>query len=385
MKKNILILLAFIFSITSFAQKIFQPGNYSVKTGETVSGLIKIISDVEIEFKTDEKSKSKIINANNINGYTITEPFKKYTSLKLDGDVTQFYAFIIESDISLLEQNKVYYIHNKTNGLRKLEVIVTEKSTDQGLFESTINSYIGVLSFYSKDCNSVRTKVNFVKYRRKSLSDYVIKLNECNDSEVNDYTIDKSVVNLFGIGVSVAGNYANFENRQETQTFETTDSSLGLGFGAFVSFSPNITKYNLSFILGLEYNQKKAEEVINTVNIPGTRIISHDASVLEPYLSVIYQPFYNKKWVISPYLGLGTSYGFTLSHKVKDEYELFIETREFDREYDQSFSVAFRIGAFVNIKGQSFLIEAVMSDYPYKFSNYGSNFQIKVGYIFNLK
>ncbi len=388
MKHIAVLAFALFFSIASFAQKIFQPGNYTDKTGTTTSGLIKIISDVEIEFKSDKKSKSKIINANSIDGYTITEPFKKYTSLRLEGAASQFYAYVIESDISLLEQGKLYFIHNETNGLRKLEVKVTEKSTDQGLVKSTINSYIGVLSFYSKDCNSARTKVNNVKYRRKSLSDYIITLNECSDSTIKDYTIDKSVVNLFELGITAGLNFAAFESQSVgISSYEANDSDSGIGIGAFVSFSPNITKYNVSFTLGLEYNQKAAESISSSANLPNNsrRIVTHDAPVLEAYVGTLYQPFYNNKWVLSPFIGLGTSYGFNLSHEIVDNIEFFNDPKVIELDENQGFSLIFRAGSFINIKNHKFFVEAAVSNYPYAFDYYGSNFQIKAGYLINLK
>ena len=279
----------------------------------------------------------------------------------------------------------MYYIHNQTNGLKKLEVKKIEKSTDQGVFESTINSYIGVLSYYAKECPSSQTEVNSVVYRRKSLSDFVIKLNECNSSIVKDYSEDPAI-NLLEIGITAGGNYASFEDAR-TNGYKTDGGDFGLSLGGYVSFSPNITKYNLSFLLGIEYNQKKDEYVYDQANFPGERSVIHDASVLEPYVAAIYQPFYNNKGLFSPYIGIGSSYGFTLKHNV-EIIDLFSD-QSFERELDQTFSIVFKLGTFVNISGNKLMFELAHSNYSYQIpgrvEDYGKNFQLKLGYVIKLK
>ena len=386
MKKNLLCCLTLLVSLSIYSQNVFQNGSYTKTNQEEVYGLIKVISDSNIVFKQTEDSKETMLTPETIKGYTLTDPFRKYISFSEDTMPSAFYEYIIEGDVSLLILDKVYFIHNESNGLKKLEVKKIEKSTDKGVFESTINSYIGVLSYYAKDCASAQAEVNSVVYRRKSLSDFIIKLNECHGGVVQDYSTDPAI-NLLEVGVTAGGNYAAFEDARNGG-YKTDGGDFGLSLGAFLSYSPNITKYNLSFILGVEYNQKKDEYVYDEPNFPAPRTVSHDATVIEPYLLTIFQPFYNNKGLLSPYIGLGTSYGFTLKHDVTTVDLFGLSEQTIDRELDQTFSVLFKLGTFVNVSGNKLLFEIVYSNYSYqrpgKVEDYGNNFQVKLGYALKL-
>jgi len=383
--KKLLICFITLFSMNIYSQNVFQNGSYTNKQNTTVKGLIKIVSDTNIIFKENADSKERMFTAKTLNGFSLEDPFKKYISLSNEENAVSFYEYVIEGDISLLILNKVYFINDQANGLKKLEVKKIEKSTDQGVFESTINSYIGVLSYYAKDCESSQAEVNSVKYNRRSLSDFVRKLNQCNNSDIKDYSV-QNIVNLLELGITVGGNFASFEDTR-TNGYKTDGGSFGLSIGGFVSYSPNITKYNLSFLLGIEYNQKKVDYTYQEANFFGPRVVTHDASVIEPSLVVLYQPFYNNQGLLSPYIGLGTSYGFTLKHDI-EVIDTFFETSE-DRDVNQSFSFLFKAGTFIDINKHKFLIEFAFSDYNYQTpgsaEDYGNNFQIKAGYVFNLK
>ncbi|WP_152611341.1 hypothetical protein [Psychroserpens mesophilus] len=384
MKKSLLVLLSVLLTISMFSQNVFQNGSYTTNNQEEVNGLIKVVSESNIIYKQSDDAKETMFTSETIQGYTLNDPFRKFTSLSENNTPSAFYEYVIEGDISLLILNKVYYIHNQTNGLKKLEVKKIEQSTDQGVFESTINSYIGILSYYAKDCPSLQADVNSVVYRRNSLSEFVIKLNECNNNPINDYSEDPAI-NLLELGITAGGNYAAFEDAR-TSGYKTDGGDFGLSLSAYLSYSPNITKNKISFFLGVEYNQKKDEYTYEKSNFPGPRTVIHDASVIEPYIAAIYQPFYNKKGLFSPYIGIGSSYGFTLQHEVTI-IDLFSEQR-FDRELDQTFSILFKLGSFITISENKFLFEIVYSNYSYqipgKVEDYGNNFQIKLGYVINL-
>ncbi|WCO02582.1 hypothetical protein [Psychroserpens ponticola] len=256
-----------------------------------------------------------MFSAETVKNFTLEEPFKEFVSLSVDNKAS-FFEYIINASTSLFISDDIYFINDQTNGLKKLEIKKIQKSTDQGVFESTINSYVGILSYYAKNCQELQTEANSVKYNRKSLSDFVIKLNKCNNAEVKDYSTDKSVVNLLEVGITLGGNYATFEDTRNNG-YKTSGADFGPSFGAFISFSPNITKYNLSFLFGVEYNQKKVDYNYEEPNFFGPRSVLHDANVVEPYLVATYQPFHNKQGLLSPYIGLGTSYGFTLKHDIE--------------------------------------------------------------------
>lgn len=386
MKKTYLFTLALLITFGLYSQNAFQSGSYTNNQQKTTSGLIKVISDNNIVYKESTDSKEIMFTAETAKGYTLDDPFKKFVSLSEDNKSPAFFEYIVDSSISLLILNNIYFVHDQNNGLKKLEVKKITKSTDKGVFESTINSYVGILSYYAKDCETSLTEVNSVKYNRKSLSDFIIKLNQCNNNEINDYSVDNAV-NLLDIGITAGGNSTTFEDATTGGYKTGGGGSYGLSLGGFVSYSPNISKYNLSFILGVEYNQKKDDYTYNQANFAGERTVTHDASVIEPYLAAIYQPFYNKKGLFSPYIGVGTSYGFTLKHDI-EVIDLFSE-ESYESEVDQSFSFLFKVGTIVNIKENKFLVELVFSNYSYQTEgnaeNYGGNFQAKIGYVFNLK
>ncbi|MBR9846608.1 MAG: hypothetical protein GYB35_11155 [Algicola sp.] len=386
MKKNLLCCLTLLLTFNIYSQNIFQNGSYTKTNQEEVNGLIKIISNSNIVYKQTEDSKETMLTPETIKGYTITNPFKKFISLSEDGASSEFFEYVIDASTSLLISNDVYYVYDQTHGLKKLEVKKIQKTTDQGVFESTINSYVGILSYYANNCKELQTEANSVKYNRKSLSEFIVKLNKCNNTEVKDYSVDKSVVNLVDIGVTTGGNFASFEDTR-AGGYKTSGGDFGLNVGGFVSFSPNISRYNLSFLLGVEYNQKKVNHTYEEPNFPGPRNIIHDASVIEPYFVALYQPFYNNQGLLSPYIGLGTSYGFTQKHSIEVN-DIFAE-ETFERDVNQSFSVLFKVGTFININKSKFLLEIAFSDYSYqtpgKAEDYGKNFQAKIGYVFNLK
>jgi hypothetical protein len=384
--KNTFLFAFLLFTLISNAQNEFKDGSYTSKNQEEFSGLIKIISEREIIFKHSIDSNEKILNAQAIQTFSFKKPYKKYISLSENNQPAKFFEYVIESDVSLLILDDTYYLKNETEGLNKLEVKKIETSTDQGKYESTINTYIGVLNNYSKNCKDLQSKVNAVKYNRKSLSKFVSELNACTNNDINDFSIDEEVVNLFEAGVTVGGNYANFEDTT-TGGYKTESPSMGLGIGGFVSFSPNINKYNLSFLFGIEYNQKKVDYSYREPNFVSDRNIVHDASVIEPYLLALYQPFYNKKGLFSPYIGLGTSYGFTLSHEIQERDNL--SEVIYERDVNQTFSLLYKFGTFINVSKNKFMFELAFSDYSYQVpgeaEDYGTNFQLKIGYVFNLK
>ncbi|MCB0446822.1 MAG: hypothetical protein KDD03_04815 [Gelidibacter sp.] len=386
MKKNALICLTLLLTYNIYSQNVFQNGSYTNNNLEEISGLIKVISESNIIFKENETAKETMFSSNTIKGYTLTNPFKRFSSFTEENQPSAFYEYVVDASTALLILNDVYYVYNSTNGLKRLEVKKIQKTTDKGVFESTINSYVGILSYYANDCKDLQAEANSVKYNRKSLSDFIIKLNKCNNAEVKDYTIDKAVVNLLDIGITLGGNFARFEDTRNNG-YKTNGGSFGPSIGGFVSFSPNISKYNLTFQMGLEYNKKKVNYTYDEPNFPGARTVIHDASVIEPYLAALYQPFYNKGGILSPYIGIGTSYGFTLKHQIEIN-DIFSE-EAFDRDVNQSFSLLFKVGTFLNINKNKFLFELAFSDYSYQTpgnaEDYGGNFQAKIGYVFNLK
>jgi hypothetical protein len=280
-----------------------------------------------------------------------------------------------------------YYIDNQENGLNLLEVKKTIQNNKTGVYESKINTYVGVLNYYAKDCQTLQKKANSTKYNRKSLANFVLKLNACQNSESKDY-LKSSRIDLLEIGVTTGSNFASFENTVGNPYKTKTSGSLfGLNLGAFVAFSPDIKKYNVTFEFGVEYNQKRTDYTYKEQNFTFDRTAKIDAAVIESYAAIIYQPFYSSKTLFNPYLGAGTSYGFNLKHDINVSNGPTTNSSKLDT--NQNFSLMLKLGTFINVKDQKFMFELSYSDYNYKYSgfieNYGNNLQVKVGYVFNIK
>ncbi|WP_188606145.1 outer membrane beta-barrel protein [Aquaticitalea lipolytica] len=386
MNKLFLFFICFVIYTTNYSQVTFETGSITKFNGETINGYVKILSDVEIEFKTTLDAESSNYNNKSIKGFSLAEPERKFVSKTIKKtNASYFFEYIVKSEVSLLYVNNNYYIHSEENDIILLEIKKTNEVTKKGTFESSISTYKGVLSYYAKDCPEVQEEAQSVSFKRNKLADYIIKLNECRKADSENYSYT-SRIDLLEISFTVGSNFANFQNTG-AEPYKTRGSSPGLSVGSFISFSPDITRLNLTFQLGLEYNQKKVDYTYKTENLISERTITHDAAVIEPFAAIIYQPLYNKKSLLNPYIGVGSSYGFNLKNDVTKKD--IITDEAYEVKPDQSFSVMLKAGTFIMIKKQKFVFEISYTDYNYQHTNYvedyGTNLQLKLGYVFSIK
>ena len=297
-----------VFSIYTFNSTVAQnyhSGTITTNNGQTVEGRVYIDNDSKkVLFK--KSGGSAIYNFTTIKSATIGTA--NYSKINFDNE-EYLATTLVSGKASLFELGEEYFI------------IVNEHKNQEFNLEIDKQQIPGILSLLFNDCNPVRDDINKIEeFSGNSLINLTNSYNNCEYStyvpteteikKANTYNTD-----TFRFYTALLGslNKANINGNGANNS-----SSLGLGFGlaASPSFMDKLQgnvyiDFDFSMIFSGDTNFNNGLYKVNSYR-----------------LSLGLEYIFNKKGVLSPFLGIG--FGYT-----SDYYSGSIETIDF-KDQDQN-------------------------------------------------
>jgi hypothetical protein len=182
----ILLLLHTVVSINAQGQDSgFLTGYIISNSNDTIHGLVKYINQVpyrvliDIKFKENEKSKTKVYPPGTIIGYRAEG--KTFHSLKLPGG-NQFMELVIDGHVRLYRSTVTSFGVPQYGPANQSDDFLL-KSGDKNLFSVRKGKFKERLSEYLADNNTISTKIKNGEYKK---NDIELIINEYNISRVMD-------------------------------------------------------------------------------------------------------------------------------------------------------------------------------------------------------
>lgn len=218
MKHNKLkFLLFFLFSITyivaysqitfgksgTFANKWYE-GELVLTNNDTLSGLVKFENASEdiigfgsnkIQFKANEKAKSKAFKKDEVRYFVVTNNYDdvvKYAFVNTSKKRKQLLQVLAEGKVSLYLKSQDYNmpLGRVDNGATQMTMPVNndlyyvkrenQKEATNDFFSSVFKSFKKTAANYFSDCSQVVSKINDETYLWKDLKTIVEEYNSCN-------------------------------------------------------------------------------------------------------------------------------------------------------------------------------------------------------------
>lgn len=317
-----------------YSQSSFEPGYIVNKQKDTISGFIKnqndILSAQKCILKTDINSdKSSTYYPINIESYNITNR-KKYTSGRnLKNDIIKSDLFIenvLEGVINIYyyktRQEEHFYVQKDTIFIELLHSINNTKS----------NKYKGQLRLLMNDQPALFNKINKISCNKIDLAELAIEYQKlcCPDESIEQFNKNKikDIVTRFGIVAALGSS-----SLKESPYFmgrSVDDISYNLNvepitvyeFGGLINFYLNFMAENKA-ILQLSPTINFSNYSSNKERTVSQFVYKHKANfkftTLKIPMSFKYR-FYSNQSSIFPYLKLGITYLYHISHEGSFDY-----------------------------------------------------------------
>ncbi len=331
MKKNTLLLLTLIFTISTTIAQTFTKGSIATSSNESIKGRVLIDYDTEkITLKKDLKTTTYSFDQVNTVTLGSTQLIKK------DINGTSYYVSnIISGKGSLYKINDSQYLVTGNND--KNAIITTNKKS---------NTTSGILAILFDDCNSIRTTLNNEdNFNGPALRKIVDAYNSCDysaytptEKEVKDAAKHNTDQASFFAGIGAGLNTITFFDNNDTETLASVQVQAG------VITSPSFfgrLQGNLFVTLEGSANFSGEKDFnTNTSETTSFRVNSYRAFLGLEYL-------FNKKGKIKPFAGL--SIGVT-----SDSFKGNIDDFNFDITGGNTI-LAPKIGARLQLPNQKHL------------------------------
>ena len=261
MKKHLILTIALITYLNSFAQSSFKKGFFIKNSGEKIECLIEdldlLYNPKSFTYKTSENSKEIKAFIDDVELFEIynVAKYERHT-LEIDRSSQQinklsltrkvkfnteqlFLKFLVEGKASLYHYTEPnlsrFFYSNNDDKVRQL--VYKSYLTESGDIKKNQKFRQQLLdNFYCENTNKIKT----LRYRKSDLSDFFIDYNNCVASNFTDYTFKnvKTSKSQFNFNVRVGFNVLSFEIK--TITFETkTVSRFGLELEYIIGFNNN--------------------------------------------------------------------------------------------------------------------------------------------------
>ena len=321
MLRQFLFLLTILFGLNLYSQISFEKGYYIDNTDQKVNCFIKNSdwknNPTSFEYKlTLENEESNIANLKSIKEFGILNASKyirktvgidrsskeiKY--LTTDKNPTfqneqHFLNVLVEGEASLYyyeEGNLKKYFYNKSKDSIAPLIFKSYLSPDNKIGK---NTRFRQQLWTNLKCNSVTLNdIKKLNYKRKSLINYFIHFNECNN---HDYTIyeEKNERDLFNITVRPRINQTSLTINNDVTNSRDVDFGNKTGFSMGVEFE-FILPYNKNkWAVAIEptYQFFEEDKTTNADNLAGGKLISElDYSSIEIPISLRHYFFLNNE------------------------------------------------------------------------------------------
>ncbi|MDB9913551.1 hypothetical protein OAD06_04560 [Flavobacteriaceae bacterium] len=322
-------LVAFsIYTFNSTVAQNYHSGTITTNNGLTVEGRVYIDNDSKkVLFK--KSGGSAIYNFTTIKSATIGTA--SYSKINFDNE-EYLATTLVSGKASLFELGEEYFI------------VVNENKNQELNLEIDKQQIPGILSLLFNDCNTVRDDIN--KIEGLSGNTLINLINTYNNCEYSTYLPTETEIkkantyntDTFRFYTALMG---SFNNTNINSNVANNSSSLGLGLGlaASPSFMNKLQEniyinFDFSMIFSGDTNFKNGDVPLNY------KVNSYRFSLGLEYV-------FNKKGMLSPFLGIG--YGYT-----SDYYNGSLETIDF-KGHDQNYFFLPKAGILYQLNKGNYL------------------------------
>ncbi|MDG2052325.1 MAG: hypothetical protein P8J69_00910 [Flavobacteriaceae bacterium] len=316
----------FIFN-TAVAQN-YHSGTITTNNQQTLEGRVSIDNDSKkVVYK--KSGGSEIYNFTAIKNITIGAA--NYSKITFDNQ-EYLATTLVSGKASLYELRDDNFLIVNENKVQKFNLEIDKQQIP------------GILSLLFNDCNSVRDDIN--KTAEFSANTLISLTNSYNNCEYGTYVPTETEINkantyntdIFRLYAALLGSFNNTKANDNG-----TNSSNGFGFGFGLAASPSFMgklqgniyiDFDFSMIFSGDTSFKNGGVPLNY------KVNSYRFSLGLEYI-------FNKKGVLSPFLGIG--YGYT-----SDYYNGSIETINF-KDHDQNYFFLPKVGVLYKLKNENHL------------------------------
>ncbi|MDC1162259.1 outer membrane beta-barrel protein [Tenacibaculum sp.] len=297
MKRYLLSLAMFIATVNSYAQIDFEKGYFINNSNEKITCLIKNIdwkdNPTSFNYKLSDTAKEGTNTINLVKEFGIYG-HSKYIKATIDIDRSSsnlnnlskqrrpvfqkeklFLKVLVEGKANLFSYNQNslhrYFFSNQNNEITQL---VFKKYRTENSFDAIYNERYKQQLWSSLKCDQISLKdTKKLKYKKKSLIDFFLKYNQCQKTDIVDYTKNSSNRKAFNLTIKSGVNISSLEidrlhNSSETTAFKF-DSKTTLKIGLEAEYILPYNKNKWSIIAEPSYEYFKGEATVLTPNVVG--------------------------------------------------------------------------------------------------------------------
>ena len=320
MKNHYLFLLISFLSFNSYSQITFNKGYFVDNSHRKIDCLIKNLdwkdNPTNIEYKLTEADKSIKLEIKDVEEFAVDSNFKfvrkkvlmdrsssnlNNMSVNKNPDLmeeTLFLKVLIEGKANLYyyEMDNLYRFFYSTDNLPVQQLIYKQyliSISERG----TNNQYKQDLWNNLKCPTITLKKVEQLEYNSKSLEDFFILYNTCNNSTSTNYTI-KEKKDLFNLTLRPRINSTSLsvENNMTSTTISDFDSKINFGLGVEFEYILPFNKNKWSVSVEPTFQSFKSESTTSNVpNVSGNKIIGEvDYKSIDLFFTARHYLFLNK-------------------------------------------------------------------------------------------
>jgi hypothetical protein len=343
-RQSIIITLNFLFVSLSFGQKNMQPGYIFSLKGDTIKGYIDYRNweknPKSISFGTTKTGRTSLYKPINIKGFTVAND--TYISGKVTIDdsphrvselkSTLEYNYISDTAflLSLIQGEKslLYYLDNKSKehffirtdtGFSLLIYKPYLKIDGNGnMNKAEDKRFIGQLIIYLQECKNIQSKLQFVKYDKKSLTDIFEYYYSCTNNPIDKPKKGNTDLNEFGVFVGLA--LTQFDFLSGPVYMADANYSLSKNFTTGVFFNLVLPRHSGRFVVAndIQYYSFNTEANYSDPDVIATTQIGLH------YIQM--NNMFQYRYPIGStmcYINAGVSSGFGFSEKTYETAEIY--------------------------------------------------------------
>ena len=367
------IIIAFFLSLVihlSYGQENYLPGYLLSPNGDTLAGFIDYRNwdknPEKIFFKEDLSDNKSDYSPNDVRGFKVLDELYESAAVQINislsgdpGAELRFANDTVFLQAIMLGEKSLYFFRSKIGKdqyyIKKdtiYEFLVYKrylKTIDGKTSYVKNNKFLGQLSDYLKDCPTIQSKIENLKYSQKSLENLFQYYYNCTSSEISFHRKVKKTTLEFGVLAGLSLTSLKFSSSGFSYLVNTNyDNSANFSAGLFLDVVLPRNQGKWSFYNELLYTSYEVNGSYNDFEHENKYLIS-TTTIGYSYLKL--NTMIRFKYPIGKmhiYLNAGISNGFAISetnYLLKEKKFWDIETTEEDkaisdtRKYEQGYIV----------------------------------------------
>lgn len=374
MQKQLLFLLAIIFSINTYSQISFENGYYIDNSNNKINCLIKNVdwknNPTEFEYKLSENGEPVKITITSVKEFGIDKTSKyirdnvnidrsgkNINFLSTDKnpvykEETLFLKVLVEGKANLYEYvdgNLTRYFYSKENSSIEQLIFKKYKTPDEGDIRNN-NRFRQQLWSELKCPNIELRRIENLDYKKNDLVGFFADYSDCHNSNlINFEQKEKNKREMFNLTIRPRINRSSLSLQSSYSSIRETDfeNKVGLGIGLEAEFLLPFNKNKWAIIIEPTYRYYNSEKVTNANLSQGDIIGRVDYSSIEVPVGLRHYFFLN----MNSKLFVNTSFIFDIHPKSSITFDRsYGPNLEGDLEIASGYNYAFGTGYKYNNK-----------------------------------